>query len=214
MAFRRIGKSVHACNAAQVCAQPKQYLLYHFAIRHAMSSPYNIITLFSLYRFNQTLRRCSRKTGTAGARTPAFRGCERHFGLLVRHTSHYKCPSNERLDERRPRDDRLLQRRHMARRLQDRARRHPRDGRGARDSGGRTSRTPRRTPTQADPPITPANGRQTHSRRILAIALQGAKKRALESALAHQDVPLQPHVRRCRVLLAEQLDGRGRAVPV
>ena len=70
MAFRRIGKPVHACNAAQVCAQTKQYLLYHFAIRHAMSSPHNIITLFSLYRFNQALRRCFRKTGTAGARTP------------------------------------------------------------------------------------------------------------------------------------------------
>ena len=35
-----------------------------------MSSPHNIITLFSLYRFNQALRRCFRKTGTAGARTP------------------------------------------------------------------------------------------------------------------------------------------------
>ena len=35
-----------------------------------MSSPHNIITLFSLYRFNQTLRRCFRKTGTASARTP------------------------------------------------------------------------------------------------------------------------------------------------
>lgn len=54
-----------------------------------MSSPHNIITLFSLYRFNQALRRCFRKTGTAGARIPGvaegdlFEGRELSRGAAI-----------------------------------------------------------------------------------------------------------------------------------